>query len=120
MFNPDRMKERRKALGLTCAQLADRLGVHETTVWRWEASEAVPSIARTAELAAALRVPFSVLLRRAKSNDQYAELFGAEMVRRRQPGARVFDSWNDSRDAVEIDGLVAGVREAQRKAGSRA
>ncbi|MEV7780278.1 helix-turn-helix transcriptional regulator [Kitasatospora sp. NPDC088351] len=119
MFNPERMRSRRVALDLTCAQLADRMGVHETTAWRWENGEAVPSIARAAELAAALRVPFPALLRRAKSDDEYAALFGAETVRRRQPGAPVFDTWADAREVADMDGLVEGVRAAQREAGKR-
>lgn len=33
---PERIKERRKALGMTLLQLADRAGVKEATAQRWE------------------------------------------------------------------------------------
>jgi len=33
---PERIKERRKAIGMTLAQLADAVGVQEATAQRWE------------------------------------------------------------------------------------
>lgn len=32
----DELRRRREALGLTQPQLAEKLGVHRNTVWRWE------------------------------------------------------------------------------------
>lgn len=114
MFNPARMKARRADLNLTCAQLASKLGVHESTVWRWQAGEAVPSVAQLTELAAALRVPFSTLLRQARTTDEYAALCGAEAARRGQPDAEVFDTWADIRPALLADRVHARLTEAYR------
>ena len=48
-MTPDEIIEKREALGLTQAQLAHRIGVSHTTVWRWEAGQSSPS--RLAETA---------------------------------------------------------------------
>ncbi|CAM5535047.1 hypothetical protein GCM10010329_28820 [Streptomyces spiroverticillatus] len=62
MYCPTRSKARRERLGLTRRQLADRIGVHEVTVWRWESGEVGPSADNFVRLAHALRIPFASLL----------------------------------------------------------
>jgi tetratricopeptide (TPR) repeat protein/transcriptional regulator with XRE-family HTH domain len=52
----DRLTARRKALGLTQRQLAERLDVDRTTVARWERGEAEPLAWLWPKLASALRV----------------------------------------------------------------
>lgn len=114
MFDPARMKARRTYLHLTCAQLASRIGAHESTVWRWEAGDATPSATHLTRLAAALRVPFSALLRQARTTEEYAALCGAEAARRGQPDADVFDTWADTRPALLADRVHARLAEAGR------
>jgi tetratricopeptide (TPR) repeat protein/transcriptional regulator with XRE-family HTH domain len=52
----DRLAARRKALGLTQEQLAERLGVERTTVMRWERGQSQPLPGLRPKLAKALRV----------------------------------------------------------------
>ncbi|MFJ1757040.1 helix-turn-helix domain-containing protein [Kitasatospora sp. NPDC088134] len=86
MFDSVRMRDRRKRLGLTLAQLAVPLGVHETTVGRWEGGAVEPSVSRVVALAAALRVPFEALLKPVPAPVRRV-YSAAEAVRRRQLGA---------------------------------
>ncbi|WP_243336999.1 helix-turn-helix domain-containing protein [Anaeromyxobacter soli] len=58
-----RVAERRKAAGLTQAQLAERLGVTTETVSRLERGAVVPSLARLEAFASALGVDLSDLFR---------------------------------------------------------
>jgi len=62
-----RLAQRRKAVGLTQEQLADRLGVERTTVVRWERGQTQPLPWLRPRLARALRVPA----------DRLEELLGA-------------------------------------------
>jgi transcriptional regulator with XRE-family HTH domain len=55
-FNGRRLREARRAAGLTQLQLSQRLGVHETHVTNWERGERVPRVDRLGELARVLRV----------------------------------------------------------------
>nr|WP_237419172.1 helix-turn-helix transcriptional regulator [Kitasatospora sp. SID7827] len=80
------MRDRRKRLGLTLAQLAVPLGVHEATVGRWEGGAVEPSVSRVVALAAALRVPFEALLKPVPASVRRV-YSAAEAVRCRQPGA---------------------------------
>jgi transcriptional regulator with XRE-family HTH domain len=59
--------EERKAQGLTYEQLADRAGVHRTTIALWERQERTPTIQLALQLAGALNVSLSLLLARAEA-----------------------------------------------------
>ena len=50
------IQSRRRAIGLTQEQLAERLGVARQTVAKWEAGDSVPDLANAGELAEALDV----------------------------------------------------------------
>ena len=66
----DRLAQRRKAVGLTQEQLAERLHVERTTVARWERGEAQPLPSLRPRLAKALRV----------STDGIEELLAADRI----------------------------------------
>ena len=59
----ERIAEKRKAQGLTQAELAEKMMVTRQTVSRWEAGTALPDIERVAELAAVLDVSCDYLLK---------------------------------------------------------
>ncbi len=59
--------EERKAQGLTYEQLADRAGIHRTTIALWERQERTPTIQLALQLANALSVSLSLLLARAEA-----------------------------------------------------
>jgi len=59
--------EERKAQGLTYEQLADRAGVHRTTIALWEREERTPTLQLTLQLASALNVPLSLMLARCEA-----------------------------------------------------
>ena len=46
-----------QASGLTNAQLAEKLGVNHSTVWRWRMGKEMPGAGMVVPLAAALGVP---------------------------------------------------------------
>lgn len=48
------IRARRKAAGLTLTDVAERLGVTQQAIGRWERGEALPSADRLPDLAAAL------------------------------------------------------------------
>lgn len=54
MKNCMRIKECRKARGLTQAELAEQMGVGRTTITMWEISEHLPSAAQLPRLARVL------------------------------------------------------------------
>lgn len=56
-----RIKERREALGLTQAQLADRMGVTTTAVRKWETGRALPSADKLPALADLLNCSIDAL-----------------------------------------------------------
>lgn len=56
-----RLKARRKQLGLTALELANRIGVRETTIYRYESEDIRPSELAKRALAGALDVPVSDL-----------------------------------------------------------
>lgn len=62
--------EERKAQGLTYEQLADRAGIHRTTIALWERQERTPTIQLALQLANALNVSLSLLLARAEAASQ--------------------------------------------------
>jgi len=55
-FDGRRLRQARRAAGLTQLQLSEKLGVHETHVTNWERGERVPRVDRLGELARVLRV----------------------------------------------------------------
>ena len=58
----EKIYERREALGLTLAQLADRMGVSEATVQRWEAGVIHPKYRRILMLAQVLNLDYNELM----------------------------------------------------------
>lgn len=61
------MAEERRRQGLTYEELADRAGVHRTTIALWEREERTPSVQLALKLAAALNLPLSRLLSQAEA-----------------------------------------------------
>lgn len=59
--------EERRQQGLTYEQLADRAGVHRTTIALWDRQERTPTVLLALQMAAALNVPLSRLLARAEA-----------------------------------------------------
>ncbi len=59
---PSRLRYHRELLGLTRAQLAERLSCHVDTIKYWETYRRSPPTSRLAEIAGALRVNPSTLL----------------------------------------------------------
>ncbi|MGH7942330.1 MAG: helix-turn-helix domain-containing protein [Limisphaerales bacterium] len=59
--------EERKAQGLTYEQLADRAGIHRTTIALWERQERTPTVQLALQWAGALNVSLSLLLARAEA-----------------------------------------------------
>lgn len=74
--------EERKAQGLTYEQLADRAGVHRTTIALWERQERTPTIQLALQLASALNVPLSLLLSRSEAACQTGQSLLAMAHRR--------------------------------------
>lgn len=76
--------DERRLQGLTYEQLADRAGVHRTTIALWERQERTPTVQLALQLAAALGQPLSRLLSRAEAacrpNDT-AGTFGARRLK---------------------------------------
>lgn len=62
----NRLRNLRKKAGLTQPELAYLIGVHETTIRRWEWDKRTPRIEEVRKLASALHVPETDLL-----NDNY-------------------------------------------------
>lgn len=59
------IRSRRRALNLTMQELADKVGVTKSAIWRWESAgdkSYAPSIGRLNKLAKALNVEASELL----------------------------------------------------------
>ncbi len=59
--------EERRQQGLTYEQLADRAGIHRTTIALWERQERTPTVQLAVQMASALQVPLSRLLAKAES-----------------------------------------------------
>ncbi|CAL2059394.1 protein of unknown function [Streptomyces murinus] len=111
MYDPIKAKARRLKLSLTADELADMVGVNASTVYRWEAGDRTPSVDKYVRVAAALRVPFQSLLSQAETISKYAELYGAEMGRRKNdPSAHVINTHADAKRHVEVDKLTANIR----------
>lgn len=52
----ERIKEARKGVGMTQKELAEKLGVHQKDICRWETGERAPSIQKLTELCRCLKV----------------------------------------------------------------
>jgi transcriptional regulator with XRE-family HTH domain len=65
MLLPEELRTRRVELGVSQSDLAARLGVSQQTISRWESGAAPPGPRRIAELAEALSLDVSALLRAA-------------------------------------------------------
>lgn len=63
----DLIAEERRLQGLTYEQLADRAGIHRTTIALWERQERNPTVQLALQLASALNAPLSRLLARAEA-----------------------------------------------------
>ena len=63
----DLIAEERRVQGLTYEQLADRAGIHRTTIALWERQERNPTVQLALQLATALNIPLSRLLARAEA-----------------------------------------------------
>ncbi len=61
-YNREVFREERKALGLTEQKLADRLGVHRTTVGHWERGTRTPNAFAGVRMAAILGIPLAKVL----------------------------------------------------------
>lgn len=70
------VKEKRKDLGLTQSQLAEQAGVETETISRLERAVAIPSLLKLEEIAIALRVSMSDLIRSSSTvkEDQAEQL----------------------------------------------
>ena len=64
------LRERRKELGLTQEQLAEKLFVSTAAVSKWERGKSLPDIAKIEDLAAALEVSVLEVLRGERSEQQ--------------------------------------------------
>ena len=73
----DLIAEERRLQGLTYEQLADRAGIHRTTIALWERQERSPTVQLALQLAAALNMPLSRLLARAEAAGDPAHSMGA-------------------------------------------
>ena len=63
MINRDVYNQARRGLGLTHAQVADRVGVTRQSLHRWLAGTHPPTLAHLAALARALNIPIAKLLK---------------------------------------------------------
>ena len=77
--------EERKAQGLTYEQLADRAGVHRTTIALWERQERTPTVQLALQLASALNVSLALLLARSEAVCQTGQPIASLTHRRLLP-----------------------------------
>lgn len=50
MLSPKEIRDLRNALGLTCPELAEKVGVCEDTIWKWERGDRHPNYKRMQKL----------------------------------------------------------------------
>jgi transcriptional regulator with XRE-family HTH domain len=93
--------EERKAQGLTYEQLADRAGVHRTTIALWEREERTPTIQLALQLASALHVPLSLLLARCEAACQTGQSVVSLTHRR-----LLADNFRNENELREMTGLT--------------
>ncbi|GAB2704170.1 helix-turn-helix domain-containing protein [Kitasatospora kifunensis] len=111
MYDPARAKARRIKIGLSVRQVADRVGVSETTVYAWESGDRTPTLDHYVHLAHALRIPFDGLMRQAEGAGIVPDLLAAEWSRKRNPD--VEPTIRDSDDAdirLFVDRLYGSLR----------
>ncbi len=77
--------EERRQQGLTYEQLADRAGIHRTTIALWERQERTPTVQLALQMAAALNIPLSRLLAKAEAACDPNRSTGATNARRLKP-----------------------------------
>jgi transcriptional regulator with XRE-family HTH domain len=78
----DLIAEERRVQGLTYEQLADRAGIHRTTIALWERQERNPTVQLALQLASALNMPLSWLLARAEAACDSKQSAAATSARR--------------------------------------
>ena len=76
-FN-ERLKELRKASGLTQSDLAEKLNVHLQTVSKWERGMFQPDLSQLGDIAAALSVSLEKLLQQPEGDKSYTGVFNVE------------------------------------------
>ena len=105
----ERLKELRKAAGITQTGLAETLNVHPQTVSKWERGLSEPDISQLGELAAALGVTLEKLCGQAEAEQTFvgcfqAEEFGKMLSERRaargESQEQLAEAMNASTDAV--------------------
>lgn len=94
---------RRRALGLSQAEVAKRVGVNESTVSRWESGEQMPSFANAVGWAHAVRYPFSELLDSATSSREWGGYVAADYQRKQAGGTATIRDWNFADTRVSVD-----------------
>ncbi|MFF2952155.1 helix-turn-helix domain-containing protein [Kitasatospora sp. NPDC057965] len=111
MYDPTRAKARRIEIGLSVRQVADRVGVSETTVYAWESGDRTPTLDHYVYLAHALRIPFDGLMRQAEEAGMVPDLLAAEWSRKRTADAE--STIRDSDDAdtrLFVDQIYGSLR----------
>lgn len=99
----ERLKELRKASGVTQTALADALGVHPQTVSKWERDVSEPDISQLGDLAAALGVPLETLLGLPETDRTYAGAFRAESLGRAVSALRAARGESQERLAAAVN-----------------
>ncbi|WP_371517256.1 helix-turn-helix domain-containing protein [Kitasatospora sp. NBC_01300] len=111
MYDPTRTKARRQEIGLSIRQVADRIGVSETTVYAWESGDRTPTLDHYVHLANALRIPFDGLMQQAEETGMVPDLLAAEWSRKRTPD--IEPTIRDSDDAdtrLFVDRIYGSLR----------
>ncbi|MEU7575998.1 helix-turn-helix transcriptional regulator [Streptomyces sp. NPDC041068] len=114
MYDPKKARARRERLNLSVAQFAARAGVSERAVYAYEAGDRTPSVDVFTRMATALRVPFRSLLKQTRNDAEFAELYGAEMTRRKHPAAEVISTHEDAANTLLVDRIRAVRKESGR------
>ena len=99
----ERLKELRKASGVTQTALADALGVHPQTVSKWERGVSEPDISQLGDLAAALGVPLETLLGLPEAEQTYTGAFRAESLGRAVSALRAARGESQERLAAAVN-----------------
>ncbi|MGT2910879.1 LexA family transcriptional regulator [Streptococcus cameli] len=81
MFSPEKLKERRKRLGLTQQELADQLQVNKSSISHWEHGTTVPNQKNIQDLAAILQLTKEELEEHSELTSIYRKLQPANKER---------------------------------------